>query len=399
MIKPLLNCVAFAIATLTIFETKAQGEAAAILKAGKEDANKVMGAYMDPLFKGFASGANIGWYNTAKPHGTGGFDITFSLGLFTVPSVNQSYTFEELGLGQGPYKFTPEATTNPSSPLPTVFGKNPATPQKYNLDYQFSFDTIIGGINQKIDTTILLAGITMPDGANINFMAALPPSLQFAIGIYKNTEVMVRYLPTINTLGFKANMYGFGVKHSIKQWLPVIKDVPIWDWSFVGGFNSFKSSYTFSESSRLTANPNTEYGKAYNINTFSNKTYDNQRFEFNGNAFMIGTVASIKLGPFTPYLGINYNKATVDFSMRGDYPLLVAETNPTSSEFGKPKIEELSDPLSISSSVSGIRINPGFRLKFLVFTLHYDYSYNTYGFNLHTIGMGINVQSLAPPAL
>ncbi|MFN9583491.1 MAG: hypothetical protein ACK566_12620, partial [Bacteroidota bacterium] len=64
-----------------------------------------------------------------------------------------------------------------------------------------------------------------------------------------------------------------------------------------------------------------------------------------------------------------------------------------------PKVTELNDPIKIEGSVSGLRINPGFRIKMLVMTLHYDFSWNTYGYHLHTVGLGVNVQSLLPPSL
>jgi hypothetical protein len=379
----------------------AQGEAAAIMKAGKQDANKIMSAYMTPMMEGFASTANIGWYNTAKPHGILGFDFTFSMGVFVAPQDARSYSFTDLQLGAGsPYGFTPANNdTDPNKRLPTLFGDKTTPNQRYNMTYGFGFDTIIGGTPTRIDTSVVLGSITMPNGSGIGIAPGLPPTLQFAVGIPKNTEIMVRYMPPINAEGFRANMFGMGVKHSIKQWIPVFENIPLWDWSFVGGYNTFSSSYQFQEANRLKASANSDYANAYNFDDFKNKPYDNQAIEFNGRALMLGTVVSVKLGPFTPYLGLNYNRATVDFGMVGDYPVLLAETNRNSPDFGKPKIEEISNPIQLSGSVNGLRINPGFRLKFLLMTIHYDYSYNTYGFNVHTAGIGINVQSLVPPKL
>ncbi|MFN6342707.1 MAG: DUF6588 family protein [Bacteroidota bacterium] len=378
----------------------AQGEGAAILKAGTQDANKILNAYMSPLFKGFASGSTAGWYNTARTHGMGGFDITLSLPLFTVPEEENSYTFNSLGLGSGSYSFSPKtAGTDPGTKLGTLFG--PAVgDQQYNINYGFSFDTVIGGNPVRLDTSILIGSITMPPGGNVPIAPSIPPAMQLSVGVYKNTDVMLRILPEVTLYeGFKASMLGFGVKHDIKQWIPAIKELPLWDWSVIFGYNSFNATYTIPEPNRLKVDGNPEYQLAYNAGDFAGKTYANQRFEFNGSGWMLGTIISARLLFFTPYLGINYNRATTSFAMLGDYPLLIAETDKNNPNFGKSKVTELNDPIKIEGSVSGLRINPGFRIKMLVMTLHYDFSWNTYGYHLHTVGLGVNVQSLLPPSL
>jgi hypothetical protein len=384
--------------SIHMFEAKAQGEAAVLLKSGKEDANKILNAYMTPLFKGFASGANIGWYNTARPHGTGGFDITMSLGLFTVPTDNQTFTVSSLNLGNsGPYKLEPaDANTDPNKPIGTLFGTPPDSKQNYNIRYTMRFDTIIAGNPINKDTTVTIGSIQMPEGADVPMFLSIPPAAQFAIGIYKNTEVMLRILPEITTQGFTTSMFGFGVKHDIKQWIPGIKDMPLWDWSGVFGYTSYNNSYALADKDRLKVAGNAEYEQAYNSAEFIGKSYDNQKFTFNGSGWMFGTVISAKLGPLTPYLGINYNTSVSTFEMAGNYPMLIAETDQANPNFGKPKIMELSNPITIEGKVSGLRINPGFRLKMLLLTVHYDFSYNTYGFNLHTVGLGINLQSIVP---
>lgn len=378
----------------------AQGEGAALLKAGTQDANKILNAYLSPLFKGFASGSNAGWYNTARAHGMGGFDVTLSVPFFNVPEDERAYTFNSLGLGSGPYTFSPKnAVTDPNKKLGTLFG--PAVgDQQYDINYRFSIDTVIGGNQVRLDTAVLIGSITMPVGSDIPIAPSIPPALQLSVGVYKNTDVMLRVLPEVTLYeGFKASMLGFGIKHDIKQWIPAIKEMPLWDWSVVLGYNSFNATYAIPDPNRLKVDGNPEYQLAYNAGDFAGKTYSNQRFEFNGTGWMLGTVVSARLLFFTPYLGINYNRATTSFAMLGDYPLLIAETDKNNPNFGKSKVIELKDPISIEGSVSGLRVNPGFRIKMLFLTIHYDFSWNSYGYNLHTVGLGINVQSLVPPSL
>ena len=39
---------------------------------------KLIEAYFTPMAESFGAGLNSGWYNTAKPHSLGGFDLTFT---------------------------------------------------------------------------------------------------------------------------------------------------------------------------------------------------------------------------------------------------------------------------------------------------------------------------------
>jgi hypothetical protein len=39
-----------------------------------------------------------GWYNTAKPHKLGGFDLTVTLNTASVPNGSKTFDVDELGL-------------------------------------------------------------------------------------------------------------------------------------------------------------------------------------------------------------------------------------------------------------------------------------------------------------
>ena len=61
-------------------------------KGGVNDGVKLLKAYITPWANAFGAGFNGGWYNTAKPHKFGGFDITISkiIGIptsFSIPSM------------------------------------------------------------------------------------------------------------------------------------------------------------------------------------------------------------------------------------------------------------------------------------------------------------------------
>ena len=48
------------------------------LNAGKNDASKLMGAYLNPMIEGLSYSFNGGWYHTAKAHNSLGFDFGVS---------------------------------------------------------------------------------------------------------------------------------------------------------------------------------------------------------------------------------------------------------------------------------------------------------------------------------
>ena len=52
---------------------------------GVSDAGKLFEAYITPWANSIGTSLSGGWYNTAKPHKLGGFDITFTTNISFVP--------------------------------------------------------------------------------------------------------------------------------------------------------------------------------------------------------------------------------------------------------------------------------------------------------------------------
>lgn len=364
---------------------RSQGVASEIIKAGQADAKVFLNAYLQPMFKGFASGSNAGWYNSAKPLGKLGFHISLTASAFDVPESERYYKFSDLPLQNTLYTYVPSAASSSSYNLPTIFGKGPEITQSYDISYALK----IGAF----DSSVFLCRMQMPEGLNLPMAPVIPPALQLNLGLFQQTELMIRYFPGISIQNFSSSQFGFGIKHSIKQWLPAIKKVPFWDWSFIGGFTHFKHILSVKNSNRLYA---TAYPNAINYTAYKDKLYEDQAYALLGNAFNLGTAASIKLGPLSPYLGLLYTRSWSGFDMLGTYPVLVAVDDVSHPDFAKPKIEELLNPVQIHANVDGFRCTAGIRLKLGYLVLHYDYSLNTYGYNLHSAGIGLHVQELIP---
>ena len=68
------------------------------LRAGTTDAVKIVSTYFAPYANAFGAGLNGGWYNTAKPHKLGGFDITACFNIGMVPSSAGTFNVGDLDL-------------------------------------------------------------------------------------------------------------------------------------------------------------------------------------------------------------------------------------------------------------------------------------------------------------
>ncbi len=362
-----------AVLSATSLNVMAQSDAATLIKAGKEDINTLMNGYMSPLMKSFGAGLNSGWYQTAKPHGIGGFDITISANATFAPTEDQSYSLS------GMQKIRPVDPTQTTAP--SVFGKSGTGPKVQVMD-----KSPFTGMDTPITT------FDLPGGTGMNIFAV--PTAQLAVGIGFGTDVSVRFMPSLSFGDAGIGLFGIAVKHDFKQWIPGMKELPF-DLSAMFGYTTMNADVKFSGDNSIQPD---EDPNIYNPNP--GKKYTNQKADFNSKAWTTNIIISKKLGPFTPYLGVGYQQAKTTLALLGDYPVTVpnstaAATDPTSPSFGKAAvISDITDPVTIKGDISGLRANIGFRLKLAILTIHGDYTFGQY--NVASVGLGINLQSIAP---
>jgi len=370
----------------------AQDQVGEFLKSGVDDGNKLINAYMSPMMKGFAQGLNDGWYNTAKPLGLGGFDIKFNLGASIVPAADQSFNMNNLGLNTDPNKARFVMPNGSDPNLPTLYGTKNSNSPWVDVMSRITYTPPIGSSITK-DTAI--AKLQLPTGLGVPYTPSLP-MIQLSVGLIKKTEVSLRFFPQTQVGSFKAGIFGIGFKHDIKQWIPVIKNMPGWDWSVFAGYTSFNSEFVMGQ--LLSSNTDTT-----NYNPDPSIKYDNQKLTFSGNGMTVGTIISKKLLFFTPYIGVNYAYSTVNMKLEGNYPIPVPNDKyqPIPTSMGgtnynphTTKILNAADPINITGTVSNFRANVGFRLKILLLTISGEYSIGTY--NTATLSLGLNMQSIAP---
>ena len=242
------------------------GQTPTISDADIFQGKKLIEAYFTPMAESFGAGLNNGWYNTAKPHSLGGFDVTFTLNTVIIPNTAETFkignTFDSI--------FTSNFTQ-----ASTIFGSEDGTAMTYNND-----------------STGVAIPFTMPGGFKTPIMPL--PMIQAGIGLIKNTSIDIRYMPMLNVGdNINVNLFGIGLKHDLLQWIPGVGDAIPMSLSLQGGYTSL----------------NTELEVA------------DQKVSLNTKATTINLVASKKILMLTGYVGVGYNSATTTFAADANFNL------------------------------------------------------------------------------
>ncbi|HEX8061073.1 MAG TPA: DUF6588 family protein [Cyclobacteriaceae bacterium] len=308
-------------------------------KASVTDAKYLSEGYISPMMKAIGYGMNQGWYNTAKTHNFPGFDLTFSVNPVFVPSADKLFMVDNS-------KMTSVYLSQ------DINGKNPGQTGKGNIP------TVLG--KDKITTTYTAKGaipgtFNGPDGIGINFIPM--PTANLGIGLPKNTDLKVRFVPSVdlgkatsNKMTGSFSLWGVGVMHDIKQWIPGVKALPF-DLSGFFGYTNMK------------------------LSAGVDKNQPNNKADFNVSATTIQALISKKLAVLTVYAGLGYNMATTKLDVKGTY------------NFNGASVK---DPFSFSAASNGARATGGLRLKFGPLTLHGDYTLAKY--KAASVGVGIAVR-------
>ncbi len=348
---------------MLFFQVKmnAQNEVKYFIKNSITDGTKLIEAYFNPWAKSTSAGFNNGWYNTAKPHKTGRFDLTFSVNLAFIPKVDRDFDISELDLSVLRLK-------NPGNKTgQTLFGKNEEGP---------TIEAVLRNPITSKDEAVY--EFNSPPGIGLSIWPV--PIAQFAIGIYKKTEVMVRFIPAISMGATDGTMkyWGLGFKHDILQWLSKAGDKAPIDLSVMLGYTS------------LTTEVGLEVEPEGNVVDNTGKAWDNQKLNLGIRGGTFNILVSKKLPVITFYGGVGYNWAKSTLTLTGDYPIVNSfDTNPGPT-LGKPLVSSTKDPIDTEIKGGGsVRANGGFRLKFGVFTWHVDYTLAKY--SVATTGFGICV--------
>ena len=321
------------------FAVSAQGDLDDLFKGGVGDAKYLAEGYIAPMMKAVGYGLNQGWYNTAKPHKFPGFDLTLSVNPVFIPSADKIFNVD-------------------NSKLSELYLSKDMDGKTLSATDKGIIPTIMGADKQTTYTTKgTISTFNGPSGINLGFLPV--PTLNLGIGLPKGFDLKLRFVPTID-LGKASNdeitgkfgLFGIGILHDFKQWIPGIKQLPFDLSAFVG--------YT-----KMT------------LDAGLNPSNADQKAQFSSSATTIQVLISKKLSVLTPYAGVGINLATTKLDVKGTY------------DFGGGA-GTVKDPFALSVASNGPRLTGGLRLKFGPIAFHGDYTLAKY--KSASVGFGINVR-------
>lgn len=362
---------AICLLTFGIFPLKSYGQlvnSGEFIRAGTEDAEKLFREYLRPFGKGFGPALNSSWVHSAKPHKKLGFHLSVRAGFSIVPSADQSFDVTSLNYNNVRY--------DPQSP-----GASPITPTivgEAETGAHMAVEGTVPGSNQ----TVKLDDFNMPEGIGYNYVPA--PIVQGGVGLFKDTEVMVRYMPPVSMpFDGSINLIGGGIKHGLNQWLPGGNMLPV-DLSIMLGYTSLDVT------ANLDVQPNVDSNTR---NPYENQpqTWEGQEIAMGSEAFTAMALVGKNLPFISLYGGVGYETSSLDFDVNGSYPVNAPDdpSNPN-YEAGKVKVvKKVDDPVSLSyDGANSMKMMAGFRLRLAVFSINVDYTLGNY--SVATAGIGIS---------
>lgn len=341
------------------------GDSGEMLKGGVNDANILLYEYLKPAGKGFGYDLNSGWINTARPYRTLGFDIRLNVAASIVPTGDRSFnvdnlTLENLERVDGPSESQTAFGEDIEGSTMGVFGENPFT-----------------GLRQEVTR------FTMPKGSGFPIVPA--PMIQLTVGAVKDTDVTIRYIPSVSVSDLNVNLFGFGVKHGLNQWLPGGSVLPV-DLSVQLGYTKFNSDFGF--------DVNPEVGNdIYNPYEDQPNLWDGQAAEFEASGFTGNVLVGKNLPIISVFAGLGLQSSEVSLSTPGSYPITSfnPDYNPTStSEETREKIiERIDDPVGLTyENGTSFQALAGFRIRLTILTISASYTLSEYP--TANVGVGLS---------
>ncbi len=311
----------------------------ALLAAGVEDAQRFANDYLAPGTNGVMYSMNANWFNSAEAKPLGGFEVAVVLNAATVKDENKSFLMDTAAYNNVRFVQGPAAQS-----VATALGENnPEVVIEITYD-----DPIFGEQTEQI---------TLPNGLASQNINLIPTAfIQGSVGLIKGTEVKARFVPKVDTEDVKIGLYGVGIQHEFTKWLPADKLFPVAISGLVA-YTHLDASYDFTGSTIVQG--------------------ENQRLENDTNTWLFQLIGSTKLPVINFYGGIGYISGEAQTDMLGTYRV----------SNGIVTSEEIVDPFSVTSKVSGVRATLGTKLKLGFFRLNAEY--HLAEFNSFSVGVNL----------
>jgi hypothetical protein len=218
---------------------------------------------------------------------------------------------------------------------------------------------------------------TLPPGTGFAYVPT--PMIQVGVGLWFGTDIMGRFFPRVSLRDAKIGMWGLGLKHDIKQWIPGLKEVPVLNISLMGGYTKLNSG--------LGVSVTPEQVGLDDFISVDPGVWENQEMVLKTSSFTANLLISADIPIVTFYGGIGFASTKTNLKFEGDYPMI------TGINGGVPIVEAYPNPIDfeVKNKDGGItkpRLNAGIRFKFGVFTMQFDYVRATY--NVASFGLGIS---------
>ena len=303
------------------------------LTAGPQDASKLTQAYLNPAIEGLSYGFNGGWYNSAKTHKTFGFDLGVAVHGVGIPSSYNYFDPKTLNL----QTVTAFSSSAGNGLAPAISGPEVST--TYTVNGQTTFPGPKGVDFKK----------------NIGINGVLAPTAQLSLGVYKNTDLKVRWLPEISSNNSTIRAYGFGVMHDIKQHIRGISILPF-DLSVLVAYTHIEGSTSFE-------------------NVFDKPSTDQRRQEmtYDMDGWLYQALISKKIAIVTFFGGVGITTARTNANAQGSYVI--------------PEIGTFKNPVSLDFKNNSMRVAAGMRFNFGPVYLSGEYSLQEY--SMVSFGLGV----------
>jgi hypothetical protein len=339
----------------------AQNLAMDFIYGGVDDAEIILKEYLRPYAHVLGCDLNAGWYNTARPHQLGGLDVTAKVSYARAPASLSTYNMNDLELNGKIDESTPVVA-------PTISGTQDVRPV---VSYSQAVELSPGNV-----TNVEYARYTAPNGTGIDFFPL--PMVQLTVGIPFGTDISTRFIPMVGYRDYgKIGLWGVGGRHSLSQWIPLLKGLEFLDIAIQGGYTRVTSMVhvVVKPLASVDIDPQPDYN------------WDDQFVTQKVDGWTMNLISSQTLSVVTFYQGLGYASSLVTLFLEGHYPVHSVYTEGVN--LGLTTYEILKDPVHMEfRNFNNLRLNLGVRLKLGVFTLHYDFTHTLYA--THSVGMGVS---------
>lgn len=329
-----------------------------ILRAGSEDASVLIREYLKPFGSGFGADLNTGWFSSARPLQTFGFDLRVSVSASFVPAKDQLFDVTNLNLS------TVELLGGPSE-TPTLFGDNTETSTLGSTHFNSS--------SQQEEE---LFSFDMPEGSGYHFVPA--PMAQLTLGLPGHSQVILRYSPELTIDNdYRISVFGIGGMVGLNQLL-FNSNLPV-DLSLQAGIMDLNAHAPFNV--RPETNENVE-------NPYPDSHWDGQAISFDSNTFTANAIIGKKFSILSLFGGVGYQHATTTISINGPYPVIVPTEDSNNPNSFNQEIQSINAPINFSlDGANKMHALGGLQLKVGFISISADYTLAKYSTFRASVGI------------